>query len=1101
MPLLEIDIEARYAKFQDALTAMQRDTKKAADGMSRSFGVLKSFLAGLGAVVTVGVFTSLIKDAIDAADHLNDLSKQTGVAVDTLGGLGFAAGQAGGDLESIADAAGKLNKSIAGAASGNKEFRDGFKALGIDIKDANGNLKTVDQVLVEIANKFQGYADGPEKVAIATRLLGKAGAEQIALLNDGGRALQENIEYYKRYSGVTQETADNADAFNDTLGKLHLISGAFGRTLAAELLPSLQGVANAFLDVKENGDGFHGLAVEAADGIKVVTRVAIEGAQSIHEFGIEVGAIVPLFKALGNLDFKKIQVIDDETDAKLNKAREAYGKFIAGVKNGAPPDPVANFLAKYADQIKGEEVILKDRNAMLTKYNKENLISDKEFNTAKIAAQNDAAKNIGEIYDVQILNVQNALKKGIGDQKQLQSILEDLAKKRAMVGKEKPRAPGLPGANSDASSQILEGQLREFERNSDAEQRLLSSRNDFLQTYYQEDLISLQDYYDGRRAAQEEALSAQKKNIVAEIALLSASRPKDAQKIAERDNKVADLVDKKAALEKAAGETGIKAFIEQDRAAKEFARTLAGINADLLEQQGLLPQAAGIRFDLGAEKIRTKITTERDSAVNRGDTSTAAEREADLSKLDRQRGFIVAQAKLNSIGETGVRVQNDLAAATERAQIAADTGAVTETESLRIVSDARLQAVDDLQQVATAFDAVARAAGDPRSIQQARALQLEVDKLAASADLVREKFATAFTDPFESAIDKIISGTASLKDVFKGLISDITRDLAKIATQDFTKQLFSQKGSLGGAVDFASGLFGGKPTNATASPNVAGSIASAVGGGTDVAASTAAATAMTTLATTTATADAAIVALSTTVPLADTVLLSLGTTTALTDAALSTLSSSAFSAAIALEAAASSAAGSAGSSAASGVVGLIASAKGNVFSGGAIMPFAKGGAFDNSNVAPFAKGGIKGIVSNPTLFPMSGGKTGLMGEAGPEAIMPLTRGKEGLSITMIDERGKAALLPVTRDQAGRMAVRGQAKAFASGGVFSGGDLQRTASTVFGMRGSEAAASGQGAKESIVVHNNFAISGPTNAASQGQIAAAASRGVERAKRNR
>jgi phage-related minor tail protein len=53
--------------------------------------------------------------------------------------------------------------------------------------------------------------------------------------------------------------------------------------------------------------------------------------------------------------------------------------------------------------------------------------------------------------------------------------------------------------------------------------------------------------------------------------------------------------------------------------------------------------------------------------------------------------------------------------------------------------------------------------------------------------------------------------------------------------------------------------------------------------------------------------------------------------------------------------------------------------------------FAKGGAFVQGQVMPFARGGV---VSQPTTFPMRGG-TGLMGEAGPEAIMPLTRGADG----------------------------------------------------------------------------------------------------------
>ncbi|MCT2538542.1 phage tail tape measure protein [Sedimentimonas flavescens] len=58
---------------------------------------------------------------------------------------------------------------------------------------------------------------------------------------------------------------------------------------------------------------------------------------------------------------------------------------------------------------------------------------------------------------------------------------------------------------------------------------------------------------------------------------------------------------------------------------------------------------------------------------------------------------------------------------------------------------------------------------------------------------------------------------------------------------------------------------------------------------------------------------------------------------------------------------------------------------------GGLMPFAQGGAFSQGRVMPFAKGGV---VSSPVAFPMRGA-TGLMGEAGPEAIMPLTRGADG----------------------------------------------------------------------------------------------------------
>ena len=56
-----------------------------------------------------------------------------------------------------------------------------------------------------------------------------------------------------------------------------------------------------------------------------------------------------------------------------------------------------------------------------------------------------------------------------------------------------------------------------------------------------------------------------------------------------------------------------------------------------------------------------------------------------------------------------------------------------------------------------------------------------------------------------------------------------------------------------------------------------------------------------------------------------------------------------------------------------------------------LLPFEKGASFTQGRVMPFANGGV---VNGPVTFPMRGGR-GLMGEAGPEAILPLTRGMDG----------------------------------------------------------------------------------------------------------
>jgi len=115
--------------------------------------------------------------------------------------------------------------------------------------------------------------------------------------------------------------------------------------------------------------------------------------------------------------------------------------------------------------------------------------------------------------------------------------------------------------------------------------------------------------------------------------------------------------------------------------------------------------------------------------------------------------------------------------------------------------------------------------------------------------------------------------------------------------------------------------------------------------------------------------------------------------------------------------------------------GAIAQGLNGLFGG--LMPFEKGGAFSQGRVMPFAKGGV---VAQATAFPMRGA-TGLMGEAGPEAIMPLARGADGrlgvqaagsarpvtvvMNITTPDVQGFQRSQSQIAAQAQRMLARGQ----------------------------------------------------------------------------
>ncbi len=101
--------------------------------------------------------------------------------------------------------------------------------------------------------------------------------------------------------------------------------------------------------------------------------------------------------------------------------------------------------------------------------------------------------------------------------------------------------------------------------------------------------------------------------------------------------------------------------------------------------------------------------------------------------------------------------------------------------------------------------------------------------------------------------------------------------------------------------------------------------------------------------------------------------------------------------------------------------GALAGTVGSLVEG--LFPFANGAAFSQGRVMPFANGGV---VSGPVTFPMRGG-TGLMGEAGPEAIMPLARGADGkLGVRGAGGGGVSVVMNIsTPDAASFQRSRGQ----------------------------------------------------------------------------
>lgn len=334
--------------YTEGLTKAQQQAKNFADSI-KAIAIGEAFGEAIaeGAKQAFEALKELTVGALEAADQLNNLSKNAGVSITALGGIAFAASKTGGSLEDTAASIGKLNKSIAEAASDSTtKAAEAFKAIGVSVTTAAGQTKTADQVFAEVADKFATYADGPEKAAIALQLFGKAGAAQIALLDKGGQALQDDIAYYQRYSDVTQETADKASAFNETLININLINKSFGQIIISELLPGLQKLANAYLDVKEHSTLFQ----TASDGLRIVFETLVVIGSEVgfvfKEIGEAIGAVAAGAVALANRDFSGVKTIFKAYNDQAQEARKSLDEFQQSfIKPATPVDGGTNLFA------------------------------------------------------------------------------------------------------------------------------------------------------------------------------------------------------------------------------------------------------------------------------------------------------------------------------------------------------------------------------------------------------------------------------------------------------------------------------------------------------------------------------------------------------------------------------------------------------------------------------------------------------------------------------------------------------------------------------------------------------------------------------------
>jgi hypothetical protein len=285
--LVVLGVDAKPVKkgtddINKSVESIRRKSKAAGEDISKSFAVVaKNFTLtalGIGSVIEAGRTFASVSTGID---NLGRASKNLGISANTLNVWGNAIEAAGGKAEDAQSAFGVISKELyALQTTGADANTSLLRFLKVDPRDAGGNLKQADEILLEISDAFKRVS------AELGRPFAANLASQMGFTEDffntavqGRKVLEQYLEQQKKLAGVTEADTENA----------RNLSSAY-KDLTQNVTRAKQGVVNFFTPtVTEGVKGISGLFTgqtvgEISQDVHDLFRSEILGGQG-SEFG------------------------------------------------------------------------------------------------------------------------------------------------------------------------------------------------------------------------------------------------------------------------------------------------------------------------------------------------------------------------------------------------------------------------------------------------------------------------------------------------------------------------------------------------------------------------------------------------------------------------------------------------------------------------------------------------------------------------------------------------------------------------------------------------------------------------------------------------
>lgn len=311
-------------------TGLKEIITKELDGVQSAFDRFNNAMTGAFVGLSVAGIVTGFKGLVDSIDRLNDVADATGASIEGISRLENIAIATGGSIEDVESALSKLVTKLNDVDDESNVSR-ALKAIGLNAEE----LRSMDpaQALNKVAIALSQYENDANKAQLGTALLGKSYKELAPFLND----IAENQHIV---ATVTGQTAEEADRLNKTINRQKQILNAYAIDMAANVMPVITDIANAFLNSGDSADDAGGKFKTLTDLIKIAAIAGNELAYTFNIAGKAIGVTAAQVVAASNGEWKKafgnggMGDMWDVEQFKITQAKDARNKAIWDAGNG-----------------------------------------------------------------------------------------------------------------------------------------------------------------------------------------------------------------------------------------------------------------------------------------------------------------------------------------------------------------------------------------------------------------------------------------------------------------------------------------------------------------------------------------------------------------------------------------------------------------------------------------------------------------------------------------------------------------------------------------------------------------------------------------------